>query len=147
MIWLARVNAQIMQLSHRSQYQQTTQLKKKWAEDLNRHFPKEYRQMVSRYMKRCSTSLTVREIQLKIPRWYYLMLVRIAIIKKYQQMLERTCRKGNPHILLVGMKIHAVTMKNGMEFPLKKEKKPRNRTTTWFSNSTLGDISRNKQKH
>ena len=94
----------------------------KQAEDLNRHFSKEDMQMAKKHVKRYSTLLLVREMQIKMIIRYLFILVRIE--KYTNNKCWKGCgKKRNYPTLLMGMEISTGTMENTMEVPQKSENK------------------------
>ena len=84
----------------------TNNLIKIWAEDLNRHFSTDRQtdRWLKAHMKRCSTSLIIREMHNRTIMRCHLTPVRKAILKSLQIInAKEDVEKREPSILLVGI--------------------------------------------
>ena len=108
-----------------------------WEKDVKGHFTKDI-QMANKHMKRCSTLLAIRGMQIKTTMRYHYAPTRVIKIKNSDNAkCWQDVKKLDDSYIADGDVNCTATVENSMEFP----QKIKNRTTIESSNSTSGYLS------
>jgi uncharacterized Fe-S center protein len=68
--------------AQKTKLQKTNESMKQWTNELNRAFSKEEVQIAKKHMKKCSTSLAIKEMQIKICTLrFHFIPIKMATIK------------------------------------------------------------------
>lgn len=97
---------------------ETTDMITRWTRDLNRPFIKKDTQMANKYMRRCSTSLAIRERQTETMMRYHCASIRMAGIKNTDKPTKTGADQNvlSPELLAIGVKTrwHRTALPGGM---------------------------------
>ena len=116
---------------------------KQWAEDQNRPFSKEGREMGNRDLKRCLTSVIIRKMKNQNPNEISPHTCQIGYYpkNKEEQVSVRVWRRGDPLWTVGGNECFSATLGKRMKVP----EKVKNRTKTRSSHSAPGCVSEGNQ--